>query len=143
VFLIFDVAVQSHMGIARMTRSTQWRRRARHSALAIIAGASFGSVPAHADAYCIGLVNETLTYADGRMMIYSAWRNDWTTLCSLNGAWNGISSQTCFAWFSQVQAAVAARRNLGIWYGGLTQAQCATMGTYDTSPAPVYVRSMP
>ena len=97
--------------------------------------------PAHADAYCVGLLNEALTYNDGGVMIYSQWRNDWTHICNLNTTWNSISPQTCFAWFSQIQTAVTARRPIGVYYAGLAPAQCATMPVYTSTPAPLYVRS--
>lgn len=105
---------------------------------------SFSSVAIEgvkAEAYCYGLVNEALTYGDGRVMILPQWRGEWTVVCNLNTTRSGVSPQTCFSWFAQLQTAVTQRRNIGIYYHTLQQSECATMSVYDSSPAPLYVRT--
>jgi hypothetical protein len=96
---------------------------------------------AHAAAYCSGLIYEAITYDSGDVMILPAWRADWTVVCNLNTTRSGVSAQTCFAWFAQIQAAVTQKKNLGIYYGTIEQAQCNTMATYINAPVPLYVRT--
>lgn len=109
---------------------------------AMVGALAFFAQPAHGEVYCVGPVSESLVTEGGSVLIYSSWRNDWTTVCNLNSARGNVSPQVCFSWFSAIQTAVTQRRNLGLYYLTPTdQSFCNTMPTYDNAPTPYYVRT--
>ena len=106
---------------------------------AICVSASVAS-PASAETYCASLVNETLTYSNGDVMVYPAWRNDWVTICNINIARNNVTPALCFAWFSTINNAILYNKSVGFYYVGVDPSGCPTLPTYSSSPAPLYVR---
>lgn len=113
--------------------------RKQLAVLAIFASAMNPSV-AHADAYCAGLTYEALTYSNGDVMILPAWRNDWIVICNLNTPRNGVSTSTCFSWFSAINSSILYNKSVGYYFAGIEQSACATLPTYSGTPAPLYVR---
>lgn len=97
------------------------------------------SSPAVAGAYCTGLISKSLTFADGRVMIFAQWRGEWTAICSLKAEWKGVSTEICWAWYAAINEAVTQQKQVTIYYEPLTQAQCANVGSYDGAEAPGYV----
>lgn len=96
------------------------------------------AAPARADSSCTGSVLEHLVYNDGTLMIRSNWRNDWTSLCSMQAPWKGVSTEACFAWFGLVTTARTHAKPVVIYYAG--SFTCPSLGTYGNAPAPLYVR---
>lgn len=97
---------------------------------------------ASADIYCGGdaPVMRVLTYANGSVLVQTAWRGgDFLQICSLAAAWKGVESRVCFAWMSKIAGAISAGKRTGFWYAGLGPGACATLPTYSGAPAPVYV----
>ena len=95
---------------------------------------------AHAAAPCVGTVTNIYTHATGSVVVRSSWRNDWTQVCNVNEEWKGVPSQSCWAWFALLSAAVTDSKSVSINYPNLQPAECATMPTYASSPAPDFVR---
>ncbi|MEP2103984.1 MAG: hypothetical protein ABJP02_17795 [Parasphingorhabdus sp.] len=96
--------------------------------------------PASAAALCAGSVAHVYIYASGSVHIIGSWRNTLTQICNVKEEWKGIDTQTCFAWFSAVSSANVENQQIAIYYGGLNQADCATIPHYGNAPAPVYIR---
>ncbi|MEP2990314.1 MAG: hypothetical protein ABJN65_00955 [Parasphingorhabdus sp.] len=98
------------------------------------------SPPANAAAAsCYGTLSGAYTTADGGVIINGTWRGAWTKICSLNSEWNGVPAQTCWAWFSQANQAVAQSKPVRIYYQETANVTCDQIPTYSTSPAPYYV----
>jgi hypothetical protein len=120
--------------------------RSRFFVVATMLFASVAAMPANADVYCggTGPVNRVLTYADGSVLVNTNWRGDFIAICNLTTTWKGVQPSTCFAWMSQIAAAVTANKSTGFWYGGFSDPRsCATMPTYFSAPAPVYIDIAP
>jgi len=98
----------------------------------------FAVPAARADVWCSGSVLETLVYKDGGLMIRSSWRNDWTYICSMQSPWNGVATEACFSWYALVSSAKIHNKQIMALYVG--ESSCASIPTYGSSPAPVYVR---
>jgi hypothetical protein len=110
----------------------------RFTLVVAIAGMSMFSNAQAVDQYCSGLVSDHLVYSNGTLMIRAPWLNEWTYLCNLQSPWKGVSTEACFTWFSLVTAARANNKPVGAYYQ--TQLTCATLGTYENAPAPMYLR---
>lgn len=96
--------------------------------------------PASAAALCVGTVPHVYVYANGGVHIIGSWRNSLTQICNVKEEWKGISTQTCFTWFSAVSNANVENQQVAIYYSGLNQAECATIPHYGLAPAAAYVR---
>lgn len=84
-------------------------------------------------------MQRVLTYRDGAVLVLTAWRNDFMQICNLTVIWKGVAPATCFAWMSQIAGAISAGKRTGFWYDGTEANFCATIPTYGSAPAPVYV----
>lgn len=58
---------------------------------------------------------------------------------NLKTNWKGIDPQLCWAWSTRIDNAISKGQKIGIYYANIAQAECATMLTYDGSPAPLYI----
>jgi hypothetical protein len=105
-----------------------------------ILSVALSTTPASADAYCSGLTTTALSYSNGDVMVLPVWRGDWLKLCNLNTTRNSVTPQTCFAWFSTINSSILYNKEVGYYFGGMDPTGCATVATYDGTPAPVYVR---
>jgi hypothetical protein len=96
---------------------------------------------ANAGTYCSGVPEQVLTYDHGRVMIFGSWRNDWTSICSVEEEWKGVGIQTCWNWFALVNEAASQGNEIIVYYSDLSSnADCATLPIYGASIAPGYVR---
>jgi len=93
--------------------------------------------PAWAGYVCQGTVAGVLVYADGALSVNASYRNEWTKLCNLQAAKNGISTQVCFAWLTAALSAKAYNSDFITYYSDGTYT-CATIPTYGNSIPPVY-----
>ncbi len=101
------------------------------------------SAPANAVAIaCNGNLSGAYTTKDGSVVIKGSWHPSWTQICNLNTEWNEVPAQTCWAWFSQVNAAVAQSKNVRIYYNVAANMTCNQLPTYGASPEPYYVMLM-
>ena len=106
------------------------------SALAC-AAALASATPAFSYAYCQGMIRETFTDHEGSVYIFGDWRQSYTKICNLNNTWDGIPTQTCFAWFSLVNSSISYAKPVILYYPNLNS--CSTIPDYASSPAPYYV----
>ncbi|MEP2103982.1 MAG: hypothetical protein ABJP02_17785 [Parasphingorhabdus sp.] len=106
----------------------------------ILAAASL-AIPsvANAAAFCDGAITQTITYANGSVLIRGAWRNSYTQICNVKTEWKGVTPDVCYVWVSHASNAVTENKPVIVHYTGLDQAECATMPNYGGSPAPAYV----
>jgi hypothetical protein len=85
-------------------------------------------------------VKRVLVYADGTVNILHSGRNDYTVICDLDGDRKGVSTVTCAMWTSLLQSTQNNNKNATFYYSG--EGSCATLATYGSSPAPVYIGSV-
>lgn len=97
--------------------------------------------PAYAaELFCEGKVDRVLTYNNGVVSIQGTWRNSFTHVCGLNTSLYGVPTQSCWAWFAQLNQAVTEGFTVRIWYGNQPDSTtCANLPTYGSSLAPQYV----
>ena len=88
--------------------------------------------------YCAGKVLNVLMYSNGTVMIVGSWRGDFTVLCSIQGDWGSIPSETCFAWYGAALKARADNSNVTIYYPSDQGYTCANMPTYGGALVPGY-----
>jgi hypothetical protein len=98
---------------------------------------TFLSSSVFADFACNVNVKRVLVYANGSVNVLHSGRNDWTYICNVKGTWKGIDTVTCALWVSMLQSTQNNEKNAVFYYGGA--GSCATLETYGSSPAPVYV----
>jgi len=108
------------------------------SAVLLLGFASLQQAHAAA-ASCYGTLSGAYTTANGAVIINDSWRSAWTQICNLNSDWNGVPAQTCWAWFSQANQAVAQSKPVRVYYSTATNVICDQIPTYGTAPAPYYV----
>lgn len=116
-------------------RHWKWRLSAMAS-LALI-----GAPGARAAAYCIVVPGEVLVGADGMVDVLTPSRGDWVGICNIRTTWKGVDPSVCVSWFALAANAVTQRKGLGVYYPELAQSDCASIETYERSPAPRYVRA--
>ena len=92
-----------------------------------------------ADRWCAGNLKEALVYADGNLMVFGTWRNDWSVLCNTKGSLYGVDTVTCSLWASYAVKAVESQLPVVIAYKDVAQ-ECSALPTYGNSPAPTYFR---
>jgi hypothetical protein len=119
----------------------QWRRKALISSTVLALAALMTATTARADVNCSGSVSEHLVYSDGSLMIRPSWHAGWIIVCSTQAPWKGVSTESCFTWFSMITSARLHNKGVGIYYLG--DAPCSSFSTYYGAPGPVYVRMEP
>lgn len=82
-------------------------------------------------------VTKVLIYADGRVNALHTGRNDYTVVCNLNEARQGVSPTVCLAWLAVLNQAQRAESLVHMHYPG--EGSCAMLPTYDMAPAPIYI----
>lgn len=73
----------------------------------------------------------------GVLVIRGSWRNEYATICSLEGEWKGVKVDTCKGWLSVATTAQISKSNVIVFYADV--ASCETIPAYDTAPSPSYV----
>jgi hypothetical protein len=121
-----------------MTMKKSVRKKLAATIIAIISTLTLAT-PAHASAFCYGTISVVYNYSNGDVLFANSWRNNLTQVCNLETVWKGVNPQTCWSWFAMVQTAVTESRSVIVYYPSLaSNADCATMPTYGSSPAPGY-----
>jgi hypothetical protein len=106
--------------------------------VSIIAAAT--ALPAKADQlWCQGTIQSVLMYSDGRVMIVGSWRQDYTQVCTTQGSWGGISTETCLSWYGAAIKARADHSNVTVNYGNAQGFTCSNVPTYGSSLVPGYL----
>lgn len=95
--------------------------------------------PVSAATFCSGTVDRIYVMANGTVNILGSWRGDYTQVCNVSAAWNGISPDICTIWLAQLEAANTMNKEVILRYEGV---ECATLPTYSTAPGPTYVMSV-
>ena len=88
--------------------------------------------------YCQGSVVSVYVSEAGEVVFQPSYRADYTQVCSLSGSWEGVSTETCYAWYSQLIAAKTHSRDVLLQYS-VTSQTCASLPTYGASLKPAYV----
>ena len=99
--------------------------------LVLISASSFS------DFNCEVNVSRVLVYGNGSVNILHSGRNDYTYICDMDGDWKGVSTVTCAMWTSLLQNSQVNDKKVIFYYGGT--GSCASLATYGSSPAPVYI----
>lgn len=89
--------------------------------------------------YCQGTVTSVYVSQAGDVIFQASYRADYTEVCNLHGAWKGISTETCYAWYSQLIAAKTHAKDVLLNYQTTATHTCSALPTYENSPAPFYV----
>ena len=89
--------------------------------------------------YCSGNVVNLYVSSTGDVIFQADYRSDYTEVCNLHGNWAQISTETCYAWYSQLIAAKTHAKQVLLNYSTTAAYTCADLPTYGNSPAPQYV----
>jgi hypothetical protein len=92
---------------------------------------------ASADFSCQATVINVLVYNNGIVNIVHSGRGDYTAICSMASDYNGVSVTTCAMWTAMLQAIKKKNGTATFYYPGT--GTCATLPTYWSTPAPVYI----
>jgi hypothetical protein len=93
--------------------------------------------PAWADFACDVKITQVLVYGDGSVNVFHSVRNDYTVVCNLSAARNGVSPTTCAMWTAMLESIKKRAGTAAFWYSG--DGSCTTIGTYWSAPAPTYI----
>ena len=88
---------------------------------------------------CAGKISQVLMYSSGLVMIVGSWRGDYPVICSTDGSWGGIASETCLAWYATALKARADNTTVDVYYASPGSATCATLPTYSGALVPGYL----
>lgn len=89
--------------------------------------------------YCEGSVGGLYVTNTGDVVFNGSYHTNYTQVCNLHGSWQGITTETCYAWYSQLLAARTHSQNVLLNYQTTATYTCASLPTYQDSPAPGYV----
>lgn len=89
--------------------------------------------------YCEGNIVNLYVSSAGDVIFQADYRADYTEVCNLHGSWQGIDTETCYAWYSQLIAAQTHAKGVLLNYSTTATYTCANLPTYGNSPAPGYV----
>lgn len=89
--------------------------------------------------YCQGTVVSVYVSSSGDVIFQGSYRGDYTEVCNLHGSWQGISTETCYAWYSQLIAAKTHAKEVLLNYQTTASYTCDALPTYANSPVPGYV----
>lgn len=93
---------------------------------------------ASADFWCTATPTGIFTNSGGAVIVQMPWRQDWVAVCNIKTNWKGVDPSVCWTWFSHLSTAVADQKSTMIYYSGT--GTCAGLATYESAPAPYYVR---
>lgn len=89
--------------------------------------------------WCSGKVSRIYIDRMNSVIIYSSWRNEWTRMCSTDGA-DGASVVTCSHWVSFLTNSINEDKSVTVMYSNLNDsAECDNLETYANAPAPSYI----
>ena len=100
-------------------------------------GASFSA--AAGNIYCQGTVVSVYVSASGDVIFQGSYRADYTEVCNLHGTYGVVSTETCYAWYSQLIAAKTHAKEVLLNYQTTATYTCSDLPTYGNSPVPSYV----
>jgi hypothetical protein len=86
---------------------------------------------------CTVGVSKVLVYGSGDVNVFHQGRNDYTIICNLSKARQNVSITTCAMWTSMLQNIKKDGGKATFYYPN--SGACATLPTYNSSPAPVYI----
>lgn len=87
--------------------------------------------------WCTGTADNIYVTTDGSVVFQASYRGDYTQVCNLQGAWQGVPIETCFTWYSSLMSAKAHNFPVILYYQ--TTYTCATLPTYGSAPVPYYI----
>ena len=89
--------------------------------------------------YCQSSVTSVTVSSSGEVLLNASYRADYMQVCNLHGNWQGIDTETCYAWYSQLIAAKTHAKDVLLNYQTSATYTCANLPTYETAPVPAYV----
>ena len=109
-------------------------------ALCIALLASLGHTAHAANIWCSGTLSRVWVDVNGIVFYYASFRNQHIAVCDLDAARQGVTPDTCKAWYTSLQTAMAAQQSVTIQYN--TDYTCATLPTYGGAPVPRYIMNV-
>jgi hypothetical protein len=91
-----------------------------------------------ANLWCSGTLTAVYVTSDGEFVLQGNWRGDYTMVCHLHNAWKGIAPETCAFWYALMVTSKTNAKPVIVYYDDSSYT-CATLPTYQGSPAPGYV----
>lgn len=82
-------------------------------------------------------VMRVLVYSNGGVNVLHTGRGDYTYVCSMNGDYGNVSPATCAMWTAMLQGIKKKNGTAAFYFDGA--GSCATLPTYGSAPAPVYI----
>jgi hypothetical protein len=93
-----------------------------------------------ADIQCYGTVTDLLVYSDGTVNILTSYRNDYTNICNLQVARQGVDTFTCALWIGSIESARKLGQTIHVYYiDNGTGFSCATIPIHGAAPAPLFI----
>jgi hypothetical protein len=87
--------------------------------------------------WCTGTLERMFHDGGGTVYVLPTFRNEWVAICNVNVAWQGVTTDVCKAWVSEVLSAILANKTVTLYYADVPS--CATIPYYSNAPAPGYV----
>jgi len=129
----------SSAGQTARCRKAGWLAGLARTALLFAAAVGL-AVNARADFSCNVTVQGVLPYYEGSVNVLHSGRGDWTIICSLERAYtNGltVTPTVCAAWMTLLLRAKKNNQLVQFWFPGT--GACGAIGTYGSSPVPIYI----
>jgi hypothetical protein len=105
--------------------------------IALILAAALLPLHAVAEYECNAKIQNVLIYKEGLVNVLHSGRGDYTVVCSLAADHGGVSPSTCAMWAVMLQAIKKKNGTANFYFTGT--GSCATLPTYGSAPAPVYI----
>jgi hypothetical protein len=90
-----------------------------------------------AQQWCVGTLSNLWVDKNGVVFVRPSWRGDYIGLCNVNDVRDGVSPTLCMAWLSAIRSSIVRQAPTTVHYSDAPS--CATVPTYESSPAPYYV----
>lgn len=88
---------------------------------------------------CSADIHTVLIYKDGAVNVLHSGRGDYTVICNLNNERYGVEPTTCAMWTSMLLQLKQHAKKAYFYYDVPQYNSCATLPTYGSAPAPVYI----
>ncbi|MBW3532994.1 hypothetical protein [Shewanella sp. NKUCC06_TVS] len=89
---------------------------------------------------CEADIQRVLVYSDGSVNILHSGSGKYTYICNTKGNFKGVDTVTCSLWAGMLQSIQNNNKKAVFYYNG--NGTCATLPTYSSAPAPVYIGSI-
>lgn len=90
---------------------------------------------------CTATISNVLVYANGSVNVKHTGRGKYTIICNLKKERQGVSIPTCAMWTSMLQNIQKNDDKAIFYYSG--NGTCSELPIYSSTPAPVYIGTVP